>query len=96
MAQKRSRGRKNKTKQLRTDSTPVKSKNIRGPLLEDSPGMLTRRRLEMLRGEGTSNQSTAAPPATPSTPTASVKTAGKTATKKITPKKRKRNLEDCY
>lgn len=47
--------RKNKTKQLRTDSTPVKSKNIRDPLLEDSPGMLTRRRLEMLRGEGTSN-----------------------------------------
>jgi len=50
----------------------------------------------MLRGEGTSNQSTAVAPATPSTPTASVKTASKTAVKKITPKKRKRNLEDCY
>jgi len=50
----------------------------------------------MLRGEGTSNQSTAAARATPSTPTASVKTTSKTAVKKITPKKRKRNLEDCY
>ena len=35
--------RKNKTKQLRTDSTPMKSNITKGPLLEDSPGMLTRR-----------------------------------------------------
>jgi len=35
--------RQNKTKQLRTDSTPMKSNITKGPLLEDSPGMLTRR-----------------------------------------------------
>lgn len=81
--------RKNSTKARQTEpSTPqrcITSDNI----IYDSPGMLTRRRLAMLRGEGTSSQNDDVGSATPRGTIISSSPITKTTTKKMTPKRKR-------
>lgn len=70
--------RKNKTKATKNDlTTPPKPTNTREAIMQESPGMVTRRCLAMLMGEGT-NQSSMTASSPPK----------KTPPKKMTPKKR--------
>ncbi|KAL6634189.1 hypothetical protein ACP70R_026860 [Stipagrostis hirtigluma subsp. patula] len=76
--------RKNKTKELTSPATPQKSTRDRESVMQGSPGIVTRSRLAwLLLGEDNSSQ----PPSSP----AQNPTHEPVTSKKLTPKKRKRN-----